>query len=160
MYILINKTTNKVDRISEKPFIAYSDNLILAEVDILPDSYDYLTAENIREVTDKFTENKILEGYDENGNLVVKEVEVEKSKTYLTCDLKGCFYTKKQPTLEELNFKLDSDRNKKIVKLIRKKYSIDEELAILRQKDVKPEKFNEYFNYAEECICSVPKQNY
>lgn len=36
-------------------------------------------------------------------------------------------------------------------KLIRKKYSMSAELAILRQRDAKPEEFAEYNAYAEEC---------
>lgn len=39
----------------------------------------------------------------------------------------------------------------KVVSLIREKYSLDEELAIQRQRDTKPEEFNEYFAYCEEC---------
>lgn len=38
-----------------------------------------------------------------------------------------------------------------IVNAIRKRYSIDEELAILRQRDVKPEEFLDYNSYVEEC---------
>lgn len=34
---------------------------------------------------------------------------------------------------------------------IRKKYSINAELAILRQRDEKPEEFAEYNAYAEKC---------
>ena len=33
--------------------------------------------------------------------------------------------------------------------LIREKYSIDEELAIQRQRDTKPDEFKEYFDYIE-----------
>lgn len=36
-----------------------------------------------------------------------------------------------------------------IVSAIREKYSIDDELAILRQRDTKPEEFEEYFNFVE-----------
>ena len=39
----------------------------------------------------------------------------------------------------------------KVVSLIRVKYSIDEELAIQRQRDTKPEEFQAYFEYCEEC---------
>ena len=39
----------------------------------------------------------------------------------------------------------------KVVSLIRQKYSLDEELAIQRQRDTKPDEFNEYFAYCEEC---------
>ena len=42
-----------------------------------------------------------------------------------------------------------------ITKLIRKKYSLDRELAILRQRDSKPEEFAEYNSYAEECKTQI-----
>ena len=38
-----------------------------------------------------------------------------------------------------------------VVALIREKYSLDEELAIQRQRDSKPEEFSAYFEYCEEC---------
>lgn len=38
-----------------------------------------------------------------------------------------------------------------IVKKIRQKYSINEELAILRQRDEKPDEFKEYHDYVEVC---------
>ena len=38
-----------------------------------------------------------------------------------------------------------------IVSKIRKKYNINQELAILRQRDTKPEEYQEYFDYVEEC---------
>ena len=39
----------------------------------------------------------------------------------------------------------------KIVDLIREKYTIDEEFAIQLQKETKPNEFEIYFNYCEEC---------
>ena len=39
----------------------------------------------------------------------------------------------------------------KVVSLIREKYSVDDELAIQRQRDTKPDEFNEYFAYCEKC---------
>ena len=39
----------------------------------------------------------------------------------------------------------------KIVELIRKKYNVNQELAILRQRDTKPEEFAEYNEYVEQC---------
>lgn len=39
----------------------------------------------------------------------------------------------------------------KIVTLVRQKYNLNQELAILRQRDTKPEEYLEYFNYVEEC---------
>lgn len=44
---------------------------------------------------------------------------------------------------------------KTIVDLIRERYSINQELAILRQRDTKPEEFAEYNAYVEECKQSI-----
>ena len=38
---------------------------------------------------------------------------------------------------------------------IRKRYSVSQEFAILRQKDEKPEEYAEYFAYCEECKAYV-----
>lgn len=38
-----------------------------------------------------------------------------------------------------------------VVQLIREKYSLDDELAIQRQKETKPDEWSEYFAYCEEC---------
>ena len=38
-----------------------------------------------------------------------------------------------------------------IVSKIRERYSLDQELAILRQRDTKPEEFAEYNTYVEQC---------
>lgn len=48
--------------------------------------------------------------------------------------------------------KQDNDEyENKVVALIRKKYNINQELAILRQRDTKPEEFAEYNEYVEQC---------
>ena len=48
--------------------------------------------------------------------------------------------------------KQDNDEyENKIVALIRKKYNINQELAILRQRDSKPEEYQEYYDYVEQC---------
>ena len=39
----------------------------------------------------------------------------------------------------------------KIVALIRQKYNVNQELAILRQREVKPQEFAEYNEYVEQC---------
>lgn len=41
------------------------------------------------------------------------------------------------------------DYKESIISAIREKYSVDDELAILRQRDSKPEEFEEYFNFVE-----------
>lgn len=38
-----------------------------------------------------------------------------------------------------------------VVEKIREKYSLNQELAILRQRDSKPDEFKEYNDYVEEC---------
>ena len=45
----------------------------------------------------------------------------------------------------------DEEYENKIVALIRKKYNVNQELAILRQREVKPEEFAEYNEYVEQC---------
>ncbi len=54
-------------------------------------------------------------------------------------------------TAEELNAKRIKDYEKFVEDLIRVKYSVSNELAILRQKETKPDEFKEYYEYAEQC---------
>ena len=42
--------------------------------------------------------------------------------------------------------------------LIRERYTIDQELAINRQRDTKPEEFQEYFDYCENCKIKAHEQ--
>ena len=53
--------------------------------------------------------------------------------------------------LARLNGTLEADYIALVDSKIRKKYSISAELAILRQRDTKPEEFAEYNAYAEAC---------
>ncbi len=53
--------------------------------------------------------------------------------------------------LSRLNGTRESDYIAYVDELIRERYSVSAELAILRQRDVKPEEFAEYNAYAEEC---------
>lgn len=57
----------------------------------------------------------------------IREVEIPEPTPYM-------------PTYEE-----------RVVELIRLRYDINAELAILRQRDVKVDEFNEYNAYCEEC---------
>ena len=45
-----------------------------------------------------------------------------------------------------------------IIRKIRKRYTVDQELAILRQRDSKPEEFASYNAYAEQCKSEVKKE--
>lgn len=51
------------------------------------------------------------------------------------------------PTYEEL-----------VVQKIRVQYSIDDELAILRQRDTKPQEFTEYNIYCEQCKADAKEE--
>lgn len=53
--------------------------------------------------------------------------------------------------LARLNDTLETDYIALVDKKIRRRYSISSELAILRQRDTKPEEFAEYNAYAEAC---------
>ena len=53
--------------------------------------------------------------------------------------------------LAKLNGTLENDYIALVDTKIRKRYSISSELAILRQRDTKPEEFAEYNAYAETC---------
>ena len=53
--------------------------------------------------------------------------------------------------LSLLNGTQESDYIAYVDELIRKRYSVSAELAILRQRDVKPDEFAAYNAYAEEC---------
>ena len=57
---------------------------------------------------------------------------------------KALIEAKKEPTYKE-----------KIINAIRETYSIDDEIAILRQRESKPEEFEAYFNFVEEIKANV-----
>ena len=42
-----------------------------------------------------------------------------------------------------------------IIRKIRNRYTVNQELAILRQRDTKPEEFAEYNAYAEQCKADI-----
>ena len=48
--------------------------------------------------------------------------------------------------------------SEKVNDKIRAKYSISQEFAILRQRDTKPEEFNEYNAYCEQCKAEVKSE--
>ncbi len=45
-----------------------------------------------------------------------------------------------------------------IIKAIRKRYTVNQELAILRQRDTKPEEFEQYNLFVEECKRTVKEE--
>ena len=63
-------------------------------------------------------------------------------------EINGKMYPIDTETNEEDNIE-GPTRKEKIISAIREKYSIDDEIAILRQKDSKKEEFSEYNNFVE-----------
>lgn len=61
-------------------------------------------------------------------------------------------YTPPEPQEEEVDYP------RKVVRLIRLKYTIDDELAIQRQRDTKPEEFEKYNTYIEWCKKEAKKE--
>lgn len=58
---------------------------------------------------------------------------------------------------EKEQIKLAEYENNIVVE-IRKKYSLNQELAILRQRDTKPEEFEEYNTYVEQCKAKIKSE--
>jgi hypothetical protein len=65
-------------------------------------------------------------------------------------EINGKYYPS---TIEVEDTPIVDDRTyeEKVVAYIRERYTIDQEFAILRQRDTKPEEFAEYDRYCEEC---------
>ena len=56
---------------------------------------------------------------------------------------------------EEESKEQEIDYERAVVALIREKYSVDEELALLRQRDEKEDEFKDYYDYCEECKTKI-----
>ena len=50
-----------------------------------------------------------------------------------------------------MNISKDKLYGDRVSELIRERYSLDAELAILRQRDEKPDEYQAYFAFCEEC---------
>lgn len=117
---------------------------------------------------DKDIYSRTQEVQDENGNITIQPLfsdetlsqppynytKVEIEDKYSDCQSSD-FNDDFTLSIEKYNArkqKQDNDEyENKIVALIRKKYNINQELAILRQRDTKPEEFAEYNDYVEQC---------
>lgn len=64
-------------------------------------------------------------------------------------------YSKNAVRLADKNGVLPRLRKQMIVHEVRKKYDSDDELAVLRQASSKPEEYEVYFKYVEECKQTV-----
>lgn len=62
--------------------------------------------------------------------------------------------------LAEKNGTKEELYHQRTVELLREKYTVNEELSILRQRDTKPEEFAEYSAYAESCKAKAKAEVY
>ena len=53
--------------------------------------------------------------------------------------------------LAELNGTLEKEYGAAVTRRIRERYSLSDELAIMRQRDEKPAEFSAYYEYVEKC---------
>lgn len=121
---------------------------------------------------DKDIYSRTQEVQDENGNITIQPLfsdetlsqppynykKVEIDDKYSDC-IGRDFNEDLTFSIEKYNArkqKQDNDEyENKVVALIRKKYNINQELAILRQRDTKPEEYQEYYDYVEQCKAEV-----
>ena len=79
------------------------------------------------------------------GYLKDDKILIDKNETYETIQVYIPY------TTEEIAKRKEEDYYVMVEAYIREKYSLSAELAILRQRDVKIDEFNEYDVYAEFC---------
>ena len=124
---------------------------------------------------DKNIYSRTQEVQDEQGNITIQPLfsdetlskppynytKVEIEDKYSDCQASD-FNDDLSFNVEKYNArKQKQDNNEyenKIVALIRKKYNINQELAILRQRDAKPQEFAEYNEYVEQCKKQVKNE--
>lgn len=117
---------------------------------------------------DKNIFSRTQEIQDENGNIEVvllftdeelaqppyNYTKVEIDDKYSDCQASD-FNDDLTFSIEKYNVrkqKQDNDEyENKVVALIRQKYNVNQELAILRQRDTKPLEYQEYYDYVEQC---------
>ena len=124
---------------------------------------------------DKEIYSRIQEVQDEKGNITIQPLfsdetlskppynytKVEIDDVYSDCQASD-FNEDFTFNVEKYNARKQKQDNEeyenKIVALIRKKYNINQELAILRQRDAKPQEFAEYNEYVENCKAKVKSE--
>ena len=86
----------------------------------------------------------------EKGEVTSKAVLLSKNDTAES-------WTERDMTSEEIETEKEEQERLSVLyadrvsELIREKYSLNDEIALSRQRDTKPEEFEEYFMYCEEC---------
>ena len=121
---------------------------------------------------DKEIYSRTQEVQDEQGNITIQPVvsdetlaqppynytKVEIDDVYSDCQASD-FNDDLTFSTEKYNARKQKENNdeyeNKIVALIRQKYNVNQELAILRQRDTKPLEYQEYYDYVEQCKAEV-----
>lgn len=121
---------------------------------------------------DKDIYSRTQEVQDENGNITIQPLftdetlsqppynytKVEIDNQYSDCQAND-FNDDLTFSIEKYNARKQAIANEeyenKIVSLIRQKYNVNQELAILRQRDTKPLEYQEYYDYVERCKAEV-----
>lgn len=81
-----------------------------------------------------------------------KYVHIKNTNTYFKRGLAiGLSVEQCEEVDEKPNIRNEEDYGNQVNDLIRRRYSLSEELAILRQKDEKPDEYRTYFAFCEEC---------
>lgn len=166
-YILYDLKTLKVVHKDTKPLKPQNMNFYgIAEYNGELPKGDWLTVDNVRKEIETWKEKQVVENYDENGNVVVEEIEVEKSKTHIVCDLVAHFYPKIELTEEQKAARKEAQYEALTSKLIRKKYSQDAVEALYANYLAEPDnekyiaEFNEFQAYRVECKAQAKTQVY
>lgn len=84
-----------------------------------------------------------------------KETNIQKDEDGNTSETETDVYT-----ADEIDIEAPLTYNKVVEALIRERYSVSDELAVLRQQASKPEEFKAYNDYAEECKTLARSINY
>ena len=92
-YLFYNRKSKKVEHLSKEPLKKqltdyYGEAEFYGE---LPTKYDYLTITHLEEKTDIWTEKEQVEKLNEKNEIVIEEIEVQKSRTYNICELVANF---------------------------------------------------------------------
>lgn len=117
---------------------------------------------------DKEIYSRTQEVQDENGNITIQPLFTDETlsqppynytKVHIDDVYSECLSSDFN---EDLTFNVEKYKVRKqkeneakyedlIVSKIRQRYSVNQELAILRQRDTKPIEYQEYFDYVEQC---------
>ena len=81
-----------------------------------------------------------------------KYVHIKNTDVYFKRAVAVSLSVEQSEEVDEIpNIRNEEDYGNQVNDLIRRRYSLSEELAILRQKDEKPDEYRTYFAFCEEC---------